>query len=466
MRGHGELSHVANKRETVANLLVSIIFVLGLPLALASSPKIFNDGDVSWHIAAGEWILAHGRIPTADPFSFTAAGQPWVVTEWLADTVFGSVYRLAGYSGVSAIVAAALVVLHALIFFYLQRRASPIAVAATLLLMDFVLIPFASARPHVLVWPFLAGWTILLLRAEEEEHAPPMWAVLILLLWTNVHGSFPIAAPIGAAIAFDALQKTSWRNWREWAVFALASAVGLLLNANGIRGLLRPFQMENLAILPLVQEWQPSTLQWMPQFYAALAIGLFALLYKGVRIPFGRLLLLLGLAGLAFSQVRHQSWFIIVAACVVPALLATESSRAPVRRWLAVAAVPLLALRALWPNVPTENAANPCHLIAAVPTSLRAQPMFNGYTFGGPIILARMRPYIDGRADMYGDPFVLDYSRIMDGDTGRFDAAVRRYNIRWTMLPTGSVLAQVLDRSPAWRRVYADRVGAIHVRRD
>jgi hypothetical protein len=464
--GVAQAARPAFDRESTVQVLLFIVLVVALPFALASSPKIFNDGDVSWHIAAGQWIIAHDRIPITDPFSFTAAGHPWVVTEWLADVLLGFAYRIGGYSGLATIVAAALMTLHGLLFFFLRQRAGPLTIAATLLAMDFVLIPFTLARPHVLVWPLIAGWTILLLKADEEGRAPSLWGVLILPFWTNFHGSFLVAAPIGAAIAFDALQKIKWSNWGQWAWFALASAVGVLLNGNGLRGLMRPFEMENLAILPLVQEWQPSTLQWMPQFYAVVGIGLFALLYKGVRIPIGRLLLLLGLATLAFSQVRHQSWFIIVAACIVPPLLGTQPSRAPAARWAALAAIPLLVLRALWPAVPADNGANPRRLIAAIPASLRGEPLFNGYTFGGPLILAGIRPYIDGRADMYGDAFVLDYSRITDGDMGRFDAVVRQYGIRWTMLPTQSVLAQALDRSPEWKRIYADRVGMIHVKRD
>lgn len=465
MRSTVHTAGPALDRQEAANALLFIIFVLALPLALASSPTIFNDGDVSWHIAAGQWIVDHGIIPTTDPFSFSVPGHPWVVTEWLADVIFGFGYRLAGYSGVTCIVATALMALHGLIFLHLRSRSGPLAVAAALLAMDFVLIPFTLARPHVLVWPLVAGWTILLLKADEDGGAPPLWGALIPLLWTNLHGSFLVAGPIGAAIAFDALQKTKWSNWRPWALFALASAVGALLNANGIRGLLRPFQMENLALLPLVQEWQPSTIQWMPQFYAVLGIGLFALLYKGVRVPVGRLLLLLLLTAMAFSEVRHQSWFIIVAVCIVPPLLGTQPSRAATPRWLAFAAIPLLIVRAFWPTVPAENGANPRHLITAVPAGLRGKPVFNGYTFGGPLILAGLRPYIDGRADMYGDAFVLDYSRIMDGDMARFDAVVRQYGISWTMLPARSVLARQLDRSPQWQRIYADRVGVIHVRR-
>ena len=372
MRGEALAETGAVRREGVVNLLLFGVLVFILPLLLASSPTIFNDGDVSWHIAAGNWIISHRSIPTTDPFSLTAAGQPWVATEWLPEILFSPAYRIAGYPGLITIVAGAMIALHALIFFHLQRRAGPIAIAATLLILDVVLMRFLLARPHVLAWPLLAAWTILLLEAAEEERTPPLLAVLILPLWSNVHASFPLAALIGAAIAFDALQKTRWSNWRQWTGFAAASLVAILLNANGVRGLLRPLEMLELKMLPLVQEWQPTTFAWTPQFYAALGIGLFALLHKGVRVAPGRLLLMIALGALAFSQARHQTWFIIAAACIVPPLLGSAPGRNPVANWASLAAVPLLAVRAIWPMEPSENSSNPRHLIAAIPPALRA----------------------------------------------------------------------------------------------
>ena len=68
---------------------------------------------------------------------------------------------------------------------------------------------------------------------------------------------------------------------------------------------------------------------------------------------------------------------------------------------------------------PPENEANPWKLIAAVPPELRSQPVLNGYSMGGPLILSGIRPYIDGRGDMYGDELVLGYSRIAQGDARR-----------------------------------------------
>ena len=63
------------------------VAVLLIPAVLGSSQTIFNDGDVSWHIATGQWILDHRAIPHTDPFSFTWAGKPWVPIEWLAEVI-------------------------------------------------------------------------------------------------------------------------------------------------------------------------------------------------------------------------------------------------------------------------------------------------------------------------------------------------------------------------------------------
>jgi hypothetical protein len=135
---------------------------------------------------------------------------------------------------------------------------------------------------------------------------------------------------------------------------------------------------------------------------------------------------------------------------------------------LLLAAIPMLAARALVPLTPPENGANPRHLIAAVPPQLRSQPVLNNYGFGGPLILAGIRPYVDGRAEMYGDALVMDYAKMtLDGDMARFDRAVNRYNIRWTILSPGDArLIRGIESSGKWRRIYSDSIGVIDVRTD
>ena len=54
------------------SILPLFVAVLLIPAVLGSSKTIFNDGDVSWHIATGQWILDHRAIPHVDPVTLEA----------------------------------------------------------------------------------------------------------------------------------------------------------------------------------------------------------------------------------------------------------------------------------------------------------------------------------------------------------------------------------------------------------
>jgi hypothetical protein len=222
-------------------------------------------------------------------------------------------------------------------------------------------------------------------------------------------------------------------------------------------------------MLPLIDEWKPSTPGLTPFFFAVLAVTLVLIVWKRQRLPWVRWLLLAAMLGLALLQVRHQAMLAIVAAMILPqgfgrgAELAAAGDRLAGRIALAGAAL-LVAVRAIMPLQPPDNEANPWKLIAAVPPNLRSQHVLNGYSMGGPLILAGIRPYVDGRGDMYGDELVVGYARIDHGDGNAFAEAVRRWDIRWAMLPVESKLIPVIARSPEWRLVARDKVGVIYER--
>lgn len=65
---------------------------------------------------------------------------------------------------------------------------------------------------------------------------------------------------------------------------------------------------------------------------------------------------------------------------------------------------------------------------------------------------------------MYGDVFLSDYIRATRSAGPALARTLDRYRIAWTILPSGSVVAESLDRMPGWRRIYADRHAVVHVR--
>jgi hypothetical protein len=454
------------KRPSILPLFVAVLLI---PAVLGSSTTIFNDGDVSWHIATGQWILDHRAIPHADPFSFTWGGKPWVPIEWLSELFYASVYRLAGYGGVAALVTAALMALHAAVYFNASRwiRAALLPVVA----MDFTIIPMMLARPHLLTWPLLAWWVWLLMRAREQDRAPPLIAALLMTVWANLHGGFVFGLAIAAAFGLEALVASTdkARALRQWLIFGLACGAAVFINGNGMEGVFHPLRFTQLQMLPLIDEWRPSSPAKTPFFFGVLAVTLGLIAWKRPRLHWVRWLLLAGLLGLALLQARHQAMLAMVAAMVLPQGFARGEKQVRAADWTipwvtAGGAALLVLVRAIMPLVPPDNEANPWKLIAAVPSELRSQPVLNGYSMGGPLILAGIRPYVDGRGDMYGDELVIGFSRIAHGDSKAFDEAVKRWDLRWAILPNESTpLIALLDRS-GWRRIAHDKVGVVYVR--
>jgi hypothetical protein len=339
-----------------------------------------------------------------------------------------------------------------------------------IILMDVTLIPMLLARPHVLTWPLLAFWTRLMLRAREQDRAPPLIAALLMALWANLHGGFVFGLAIAAAFGLEALIESAdkGRALRQWLVFGFACAAAVFINGNGIEGVIHPLRFTQLQMLPLIDEWKPSNPAITPFFFGALAITLGLIAWKRPRLPWVRWALLAGLLCLALLQARHQALLAIVAAVVLPQGFGRReamSTADPASRWVVAAAAALLiATRAILPLTPGNNEANPWKLIAAVPPELRSQPVLNSYSMGGPLILSGIRPYIDGRGDMYGDQLVVEYYRITRGDPRLFADAVRRWNIRWAILGNRSKLIPLLNRSPGWRLLHHDDVGVIYAR--
>ncbi len=452
------------------SILTLFIAILLIPVVLGSSTMIFNDGDVSWHIATGLWILDHRAIPNVDPFSFTWGGKPWVPIEWGSELLYASAYRLAHYSGVAALVTAALIALHTAVYLNAARwiRVALLPIVA----MDFVLIPMLLARPHVLTWPLLAFWTWLMMRARELDRAPPLYAALLMTLWANLHGGYVFGLAIAAAFGLEALVSTpdKTRVIKQWGLFGLACAIAVFINGNGVEGVFHPLRFTQLEMLPLIDEWKPSSPAKTPFSFGVLAITLALIVWKRPRLPWVRWLLLAAMLGLAMLQVRHQAMLAILAAMLLPQGFATRDAVAALidrtMGWVAAAgAAVLIALRAILPLTPDNNEANPWKLIASIPPELRSQPVLNGYSMGGPLILSGVRPYIDGRGDMYGDQLVVGFSRIGQGDRAAFDATVAKWNIRWAIIPNDSrAMIHLLDTTAGWRRIRHDQVGSVYVR--
>jgi hypothetical protein len=477
------------RRRAMIDFAIAGAAAIVLFAVAAFSQRVFIDGDTNWHVGAGKWILAHHTVPTTDPFSFTFAGKPWVAHEWGSEVLMALAYQALGWSGVVLFIGVCAGLAFAMISAELRLWLGPVGQVVALVLTFCVLEPFLYARPHIIATPVLVFWTRQLLAARRAGKAPPLELAPLMILWANLHASFIFGLAIIGPFALEALilQKDKLRVVWTWGLFGVVSAALSLATPQGFAGIAFPFMVLGMKVLPSILEWRGANFQDLSLFEGALLATLFLGLWRGVRVPVLRLLLLVALVHMALQHVRQQA----VLAALAPLLLAEPFGHAlhPLRAgtrialptawkpaWripsvvvaagLAIVVAGVAGVRLAIPLVRVDNPNVPVSAMAHVPAALLHQHVFNEYAFGGYLIFKNVKPFIDGRADMYGDNFVNEYLAIASGAEPDVDDAFKRYDIRWTILSPREGLVAELDKRPGWRRLYADPYAVVQARID
>ena len=468
MAAAGEFSKTMNPSAQSRFLILLAAFAVAAYLSF--SPAVFNDPDTSWHLAAGEFILRSGAVPDTDPFSFTFAGSPWIAHEWFAELIMACAFRMGSWGGLALLTGAALFALVLTVGAELEARLPAQRAIAVLAALLLVLAPSILARPHVLAWPLLASWVVVLMKARRAERAPPLAATLLMLAWANLHGSFVLGLVLAGAFGLEALLGSANRKqaFLDWAVFGAASLAASLMTPHGLGGLFFPLQLTAMDSLSLIDEWRPTSLAQDKPFLAVTAGVGVLLLFVRPKISPVRLVVLAALLFMALAHARHQTVLAIVgtlllAEAVLPSSRSARSGvPSPALILAACSGWALLAAGRLALPVERGNtSAYPVSAIQSVPPEIRRLPVFNSYNFGGPLILNNIRPFIDGRADMYGNAFMFEHraARVQEAAFGRI---VEKWNIRWTILHPEEPLVKLLDQK-GWRRTHSDSWAVVQV---
>ncbi len=476
------LSHAQPSRETALLAQVTPFAPLGLALALlalgAFAPQVLNDGDTFWHIEAGRWVLAHGGAPHADPFSAGFQGTPWTAHEWLAEVFMALAYRVAGLAGVTALTGACV----GSAFYLLARETRAAlrgpAIVAVLGLAALIVAPSLLARPHIIVLPAMVGWIVALARTRESGAPPSLLALPLMASWANMHGGFifglALIAPFGLDALLGAAPERRMALALRWALFGVAALGAAALTPYGFEGLLFPLRLANNPNMAVVTEWQPEKLTAFGPFEWAL-LGLFVVGFvKGLKLRLAPAALMLGLTLMTVQHTRHALLFALLAPLLLARPLGAtfgEAAPAPEReetawrdRLFALGALALLAVRLALPLPLHDTKPTPVAALAAVPAEIRALPVFNALSDGGYLILQGVKPFIDGRFDMYPKAHVDDYLKASAGDPEAARRVLDGNAIAWTVLQPQQKLVDWLDHEPGWRRLYADGFAIVHVR--
>ncbi len=221
----------------LAGLGLAAIAVFLFTLA-AFAPQVLGDGDTWSHVATGEWIIAHGAPPRADPFSHSMSGEPWMAHEWLSEVLLALAFRLGGWSGVVLMTGAAAALAGLIVGLCAARELRGAPLIATVAIGLSLVTANLLARPHVLALPLAAAWGAGLIAVRSRGRAPPLGLALLMTAWANMHGGFVFGLLLIGPFALEAMTEAPvgarFLAARAWGTFALVALVAALINPYGV----------------------------------------------------------------------------------------------------------------------------------------------------------------------------------------------------------------------------------------
>ncbi|MGQ9583984.1 MAG: hypothetical protein ACUVXG_01115 [Anaerolineae bacterium] len=471
----------------------------------AMAARVPASPDMWWHLRAGEVIARTGQFPYADLFSHTVAGKPWTDVYWLPQVVLYGVYAAAGLPGLMAVTALAVTLAYIPL-----ARVTP----GNLFVRAFALLLAAIAaavswvpRPQMVTFAFLSVtlWVLARFRQKPESRLP-LVLIPLFALWANSHGGFPAGLIcIGCAVAGWALERLvgwagpetpSWKALGKLTLTAGTCLAATLCNPYTYRVLLLPFQTVGMQVLQdLIQEWAAPDfhLAHTQPFLGMLLLTVLALALSPRRpalsdlvsvCAFTTMALMAGrnisLAALVLAPVlsQHATWALErVAQAPRLAFLQCWGQPRPTpgraTRVLNAGILCLLAVAALGKGVyvasVTDDAIRQTFPVGAarfIRQERLPREMFNPYNWGGFLVWELYPDYpvfVDGRTDLYDDPFLRRYLRVVWGQPG-WEEVLREAGVHFALVEAGSLLDQWLGTCEGWRLAYRDDLAAVWVR--
>ncbi|TGQ64944.1 MAG: hypothetical protein E5V49_02460 [Mesorhizobium sp.] len=474
-----------------ARLIFCLIGACVMATVLAAFGSLtLQDPDSWWHVKVGLDLLANRTPPTVDTYSHTFAGQPWIAKEWLGQVLLALAYGAGGWNGVVTLIIGTICLAVFLSGWFLSAHLKPILAAALAFVAAFLISPIFTARPHVFTLPIIVVWTAMLFRAAQEEKAPPLWLLGLVVLWANLHATFTLSFVIAAFAGLDLLARTGLSKpalLAKWVAFGLLCPLVSLLHPYGVKAILATLTVAygNEAV-PLIQEWLPFNAQEQHFQEAAILVGLFGLLTSRLRIGWAKALFIVFTLHVYLSHQRFVYLFFLLVPLVIAVEVARQYPSLSTNAWLAekrdglerffarqfhmicgAAAVLLvgavLALNSAYQVAPSPKTSASGALAFAQDHHLSGN-VLNSYNFGGTLIFHGIKTYIDGRTDQ----LFLDGFTKADDETGRsggrplLEARLKKYAIGWALLSADDSRIPFFEEL-GWKRAYADDYAVIYL---
>jgi hypothetical protein len=451
----------------------------------------FNvDPDMWWHIKIGGDILRTGHWPTVDAYSWTATGTSWIAYEWLGEIPLYVVHRLGGVIALDIfLIALSSIIMLAVYWLASVRSGNSKAGFVSALFLASLAFGNFSLRPQMFGFLFLV-LTLLVMEKFRQGVSWPLWTLPpMFLLWVNIHGSFIIGIGVTTLYLFAGLfafekgsvKAIAWTQSQRIKIeTALLLCIAVLpITPYGAELAVYPFDMAFSQPINVanISEWRPMPFEIIGGKMFLAFIVIFFLLQMFFRFTWRLEELCLAIGGtvMACIHVRFVLLFVPFFAPVFAASLARwiPAYKRHKDQFIANAVIMAGVVVAMVHYFPTRADLDkkvasifPVGALEYMRTHDVSRRMMNEYGFGGYLVFAGEKTFIDGRGDLYERNGVLgDYVHFANLKPGSLQV-LRSYGVETCVIDPKSALTTALLASPDWREMYRDQTSVILVRRE
>lgn len=465
-------------------LVYAVVAIAAAAFSARAVRSPFVDGDLFWQKHLGAYVLANHALPHAlGNETFTAPGAPWTPQEWL----FGVLASLAIAGGALWLLSlcAGLAVGLALILCGKRARlssASGLSAAFALALAAIAVEGSFGVRAQVLAWPLFCALLVVL----ELSGGSIFWALPVVALWANLHGSVMIALPLVWIDALAHLYRDGPHARETRARLLLSVLVPLAILCTPLTWHLPAYAIE-LVRSPIrhsIDEWQPVAARHDFFWYGAFPLVLLVLasartLVRERLTGFAWVVLF---AAMAASAVRNVPLLGFAAAPLaarsVDVLLArfawwpVDPLRSPGPRRLALVATAAVAAAVFVFTLRQGTAHDKFHPPVATFDRIAAMPgeprifCFDFAVCSIALDHPNERVFMDGRADPYPVWVWDDFNLIRHAWKG-WSARLDAYGVDVVVTKKDDALDRAIKKQRAWKVLPADdRCCRAYVRRN
>ncbi|CAN5639921.1 hypothetical protein BH20CHL7_BH20CHL7_12790 [soil metagenome] len=257
-----------------------LFLAVALPM-LAAVVASISTVDLTYHLRAGSDILATGRIPTVDTWTFTVAGEPWRDQQWGAQVILRLAESVGGWTGLVLLRAAVTAIIVGCLLLAVRRRGLDARTAALLVLVAFVVAaPAMALRPQLLG---MACFAVVLLLVADRRRAPRrLWLVpVVVALWANLHGSFFLGPLVVGLAWLEDVHDRVERPHATLLVGVVAAAAASLTPFGPAVWTYAVGLSTDSGVTARVTEWQPTSIRDVAGIlFFASVIGVVALIAR------------------------------------------------------------------------------------------------------------------------------------------------------------------------------------------